>query len=228
MLDNIVVNSPDAEAAEEIAVDLDAEVEVEDSAADGNAAAPIPEAGFFPVKFTDGEEDKAFGGKVTKPKAGKVQRSYVGGTVVGKIQDEGQPWHERIVSKYINSLTFGGRPTSDVHHFLNCAGQPAPNKSNVGALVEQVKNVLAGVPAVWCYLDWEASYPAEDSTKDEPHYIELVSTMKKFPVYRDAESGLMVRLQSIPHPKTGEPVNARLVIKAFYTDAEAKKRMQKA
>lgn len=225
--ENQINTSPDSNGeAEHIAVDLDATVEVEDATADGNIAAPIPPAGLYPVKWAD-QEEKGLAGAATNS---SPSRSYVGGNIIGRVVASGESFDEFPVYEYINSLTMRGKPTSDLHHFLNCAGSPAPNRCTVRELLTFAQNVLAENPAVQTFLDWKASYPhpTETQKNGKPKYIEVATSMEKFP--KEIVDGKWTgkRLQQVPHPITGEAINAQVYVRAFYTEAEAKKKMAKA
>lgn len=218
-------NSPDNQAEEKIVVDFDAAVEVEDSTADVNIAAPLPSAGIYPVKWNESDQEgKGLDGRMTKPKVGQASRAFVGGNIVGKIVATGEDYDEMPVYEYLNSLTMRGKPTSDLHHLLNCAGAPAPNKTTVRELLTFAKNVLEQSPAVYTELDWRAQY--QDANGD---WQTAVKSMEKFPLIDDPKNpGQKIRSQEYPSPLDGEPLKAQLYVRAFYTEAVAKEKMAKA
>lgn len=222
--ENMPNHSPDTgKNVEEVAVNLNDVVEVEDAQADGNLAAPLPPAGLYPVKWFD-KDEKGLSGQVTKT---TPHRSYVGGNIIGKIVASGEGYDDMPVYEYINSLTMRGKPTSDLHHFLNCAGQPAPNRSTVGELLNFALEVLKSNPAIQTYLDWKASYKTDKMKNGFTVYDDLALRMDKFPkeIVDDKWTGKY--LPWIEHPVTGEPINAQLYVRGFYTEAEAKKLLAK-
>lgn len=225
MLDETRINaSPDANGeAEVIEVDLDAVVEVEDATADVNIAAVIAPEGIYPCKWSNADE-KGLAAATTKPKGTNPTRHYVGGNIVGRIVANGEPFDDAPVYKYINSLSMRGKPTSDLHHFCNCASSPAPNRSTVRELLAHAEEVLQQNPAVYTHLDWRASYQKDDGT-----WHEFAKRMDQFPKHFD-ENGKFdgTYEQQIKSPKDGELINAQLYVRAFYTEAEAKKLMAKA
>src|SRR5215831_11216940 len=134
--------SPDAEAEETVEVDLNAEVEVADATADVNVAPPLPPAGIYPVKWKV-QKDKSVNAKATKPKKiGDASKAFVDVSLQGELQASGEDYDGSMIFEYMNSIAFRGRPTSDIHHFMNICGSPAPNRIRVGELKTMLEEML--------------------------------------------------------------------------------------
>lgn len=225
-------SSPDAgEETQKIAVDLNAAVEVDDATGDVNQASKLPPAGIAPIRWKAGKDDHPYAG-VTKK---EPHRNFVGTSLVGQFV-EGEYEGTLIFENHINSLAMRGKPTSDLHHFLNVAGSPLSNKSTVGEVLEFTKEVLEAEPLVMTEYDWKASYKKDDGT-----YEDVLTKMEKFPKhYVDTTQGENqgkplakekggkwdgTYEQTIESPVNGEPINAQLYVKAFLSQAEAKRKM---
>lgn len=213
------------EVVEKIEVDLDEEVEVEDSTGDVNVAAKIPPHNVYMIKWKPSKNEEAVYPSKTKS---EPHRAFVGAGFVGDVQDE--EWEGTMVFvNHINSLQRKGKPTSDLHHFLNTVGNPAPNRQTIRELLEHTRETIAQEPVGYAEIDWRASYKKDDGT-----YTEVKTTMEGFPKHYVDENGETVSsakegkwdgsyVQSIPHPVTGEPIEAQLYVRKFLNQAEANK-----
>lgn len=214
------INTDPAENAEEkIEVNLDEPVEVEDATGDFNIAAKLPPKGVYAIRWKARDQDGVYASKGKK----EPHRAYVAASLVGAIQDEeyeGTP----VYVNHINSLTMRGKPTSELHHFLNVCGTPAPNRSTVGELKQFTEEVLDQNPVAMAEIDWRASYK-----NDKDEYIDIAKTMEKFPKHKD-ENGRWdgTYEQQIASPADGEMVNAQLYVRKHLTQAEATKQKSKA
>lgn len=216
--------SPASQAsAEKVEVNWDAPVEVKDATADGNIAAVLPPSNFYPLKLKLDNTEKGLDGRTT---VGNPPVSYVGGQIIGEVVAVGEDYDGTPIYHYINSITRRGKPTSDLHHLLNCAGQPASNKMSVKELLDHAKEVIESGPAVYALIDWKASFKTDKFDKNgKPVYENVALSMDKFP--KEYEDGKWTGhyLQQVKNPNDGEPINAQLYIRAFYTEGEAKKLM---
>jgi hypothetical protein len=222
--ENRIHDDPAAEATERIEVSDDEVVEVEDSTGDFNIPAKLPPHSIYLVQWKARDEDGVYAGKTRK----EPHRAYVAASLVGAVQDEefeGTP----VYVNHINSLTMRGKPTSELHHFLNVCGSPAPAKSTIGELRTFTAEVLEQTPVAFAELDWKASY--KNSKGD---YVDLALTMEKFPKHyvEDENTGKKswdgTYEQQFPNPETGEAVNAQLYVRKHLTQAEANKQKSKA
>lgn len=223
----------DDEIVESIQVDDDEIVEVEDSTGDVNVAAKLPPRGVYAFKFKAGKKEDSIYKSATKT---TPHRAFVGvNGLTGAIQDEE---YEGIVvfHNHINSLQRSGKPTSDLHHFLNVVGNPAPNRTTVAQLESHVRETLDQEPLGYAEIDWKAQYKSGKQTKDgKDEYLEIKTTMEAFPKHYINEDGETVAgpkeggkwdgtyLQIVPHPITGEDIEARLYFRKFLTQSEANK-----
>ncbi len=213
------------EEVQVLEVNYDEEVEVEDSTADVNVAAKLPPHFVATVKWKAGKaEDSIYAAKGKNP----PHRAYVGAALFGEIQDEeweGTP----IYVNHINSLQRRGKPTSDLHHFLNTVGSPAPNRQTIGQLLAHTKETMEQEPVGYAEIDWKASFK---NSKGE--YVDIKTTMEAFPKHYVDENGDTVSsakegkwdgtyVQTLQNPETGEPVEAQLYVRKFLNQAEASK-----
>lgn len=219
-------SSPESDATERIEIDLNAPVEVDDATGDVNVAAKLPPAGIALLKWKAGKDEHPYASRTKN----EPHRSFVGTSLVGQFAD-GEYEGTLIFVNHINSLAMRGKPTSDLHHFLNVVGSPLSNKSTVGEVLEHTKEVLDNSPLAMVEFDWKASYKKEDDT-----YEDVVKTMTKFPKhYADAEGKPLAKEkggkwdgtyeQTIPSPVDGEPLTAQLYVRAFLSNAEAKRKL---
>lgn len=231
MLDDVVVNSsPDAQGtSEKVEVNWDEQVEVKDPTADVNVAAILPPAGIYPLKLKNAQDDQALNGKTTAGGPGVPPRSYVGGFIIAEVVATGEDYDGTPIYHYLNSLTRRGKPTSDLHHLLNCAGQPASARMSVKELYHFAKEeVIESRPAVYGWIDWKASYATDeiDPKNGKKIYKDITKKMEGFPKEKDEDGKFTGHyLQQVVSPVDGEPINAQLYIRAFYTEAEAKRLM---
>lgn len=214
----------DDEVVETVKVDDDEIVEVEDSTGDVNIAAKLPPHGVYTVKLKNPKKEDAI--YRSKSKDGRAYAAINGLAV--EIQEE--EWEGVMAfQNHTNSLSRRGKPTSDLHHLLNVAGNPAPNRTTISELETHVRVTLEQEPIVYAELDWKASY--KNSKGD---YVDLKTTMEAFPKhYVDADGETVSSakegkwdgsyVQELPNPETGESVNAQLYIRKFLTQAEANK-----
>lgn len=219
----------DSEVVERVEVDDNEEVVVEDSTADVNVQAKLPPHGVYTIKWRAREKDGVYKSKTKK----EPHRSYVAASLVGVIQDE-EYEGTYVYENHINSLQQRGKLTSDLHHFLNVVGSPAPNRSTIGELEVFTSNVLDEEPVGMSEVDWKIGRKNADGT-----YTDLLTTMTKFPKkYQRSEDGSFVIQngkkvwtgeyeQSIEDEETGETLNAQLYPKAHLTQAEATRLRQK-
>lgn len=219
-------NNPEAEATETVEVDLNETVEVEDAQGDVNIAAKLPPAGVYPLKFKAGKDEHPYATKTKK----EPYRQFVGTSLVGQFID-GEYEGSLVFVNHINSLVMRGKPTSELHHFLNIVGSPTSNKTTIGELLEHTRQVLDNSPVGMADVDWQASYKKEDG-----FYEVFKKKMTDFPKhYIDTDGKSITKEaggkwdgsyeQSVPHPKDGEPVSAQLYIRTFLSQAEAKKKL---
>lgn len=214
----------DDEVVETIQVEDDEIVEVEDSTGDVNVAAKLPPHGIYAVKLRNPKKDDQI--YKSKSKDGRAFAAVNGLAV--EIQEEEYEGFAAFVN-HVNSLTRRGKTTSELHHLLNVAGEPAPNRTTVGQLETHVREVLEKEPVCYAEIDWKAQYK-----NGKGEYIELKTTMEGFPkhyVNSDGETVSSAKegkwdgtyVQQLPHPETGEPVEAQLWVRKFLTQAEANK-----
>lgn len=219
----------DSEVVERVEVDDSEVVEVDDATADVNVQAKLPPHGVYTIKWKAREKDGVYKSKTKK----EPHRSYVAASLVGSIQDE-EFEGITVYEPHINSLQQRGKPTSDLHHFLNVVGTPAPNRSTIGELETFTSSVLEEEPVGMAEVDWRIAKKNEDGT-----YTDVLTTMTKFPKkYQRNEDGSFVIQngkkvwtgeyeQSIEDEDTGETLNAQLYVKKHLTQAEATKLKQK-
>lgn len=218
-------NNPEADATETVEIDLNEPVEVEDAQGDVNVASKLPPKGIYPLKFKSGKDEHPYAGRTKK----EPYRSFVGTSLVGQFID-GEYEGMVVFENHINSLAMRGKPTSDLHHFLNIVGSPTSNKTTVGELLEHTRQVLENSPVGMAEVDWKASYKQDDGT-----YKDVVLTMEKFPRhYIDVEGKPLAKdqggkwdgsyEQTIPHPKDGEPIQAQLYVRSYLSQSEAQKK----
>lgn len=222
---NTTDSGNEEEVVETIQVDDDEIIEVEDSTGDVNVAAKLPPHGIYAVKVRNPKKDDA----IYKSKTKTDHRAFVGinGLAV-EIQDE--EWEGFVAfQNHINSLQRRGKTTSDLHHLMHVAGSPTPNRQSVSELENHVRETLEQEPVVYAELDWKASYK-----NGKGEYIDLKTTMEGFSkhyVDKDGETVSSAKegkwdgtyVQSIPHPETGEPIEAQLYVRKFLGQAEATK-----
>lgn len=223
--DNSATEVDDEEVVETIQVDDDEIVEVEDSTGDVNVAAKLPPHGIYTVKWKPSKDEDAIYKSKTKS---EPHRAFVGAAFVGELQEE--EWEGSMVFiNHINSLQRRGKPTSDLHHFLNIVGNPAPNRATVGELEKHTRETLEQEPVGYAELDWKASYKNQKGD-----WIDLKTTMEAFPKHYVNNEGETVStakegkwdgtyVQSIPNPESGEAVEAQLYVRKFLSQAEANK-----
>ncbi len=216
----------DDETVETIQVNDDDEVEVEDSTADVNVAAKLPPHGIYTVKVKPPKDDEKIYKSKTKSDS---PRAFVGVNGISvTIQDEEWEGSMAFVN-HINSLQRRGKPSSELHHLLNLAGNPAPNRTTVGELETHVRATLEEEPVVYAELDWKASYK-----NDKGEYLDVKTTMEAFPKHYVDGNGETVASakdgkwdgtyrQQIPNPSTGEDIEAQLYVRKFLTQSEASK-----
>lgn len=216
----------DEEVVESITVDDDEIVEVEDSTGDVNIAAKLPPHGIYVAKLQAPKKEEGIYRSKTKS---EPHRAFVGvNGMTLSLQDE--EWEGTFVFvNHVNSLTRRGKPTSELHHILNIAGNPAPNRTTVATLEQHVRDTLAQEPVVYVEVDWRAAYK-----NDKEEYVDLKTAMEGFPKHYVDENGETVAsakegkwdgtyVQELPHPRTGEPIQAQLWVRKFLTQAEASK-----
>lgn len=209
----------DTEPVEVLEVSDDEPIEVEDSTGDVNVAAKLPPHGIYAIKWNASKKENAVYKSKTKD---APHRAFVGAALAGAIQDEefeGTP----VYVNHINSLQRRGKTTSDLHHFLNVVGSPAPNKSTTGELTNHVISVLEESPIGMAEIDWRASYKKEDGT-----WADLKKTMTAFPKHK-GEDGKWdgTYEQTLENPITGEKIDAQLYVVQHLTQAEATKEKKK-
>lgn len=173
------------EAVETIEVNLDEELEVEDSTADVNIAAKLPAHGIYTCQWAANKKDNSIYASRTKS---EPHRSFVGAGLVGTIQDE-EFEGTQVYVNHINSLQQRGKPTSELHHFLNVVGNPAPNRTTVGELKSFTESTLEQTPLGMAEIDWKASYK-----NDKGDWIDIATTMSRFPKhYVDADGNPLAK-----------------------------------
>lgn len=216
----------DDEIVESIQVDDDEIIEVEDATGDVNIAAKLPPHGVYALKWKAGKKEESIYKSATKT---TPHRAFVGvNNLSGAIQEE-EYEGVTVFHGHMNSLQRPGKPTSDIHHFLNTVGNPAPNRTTVAQLESHVRETLDQEPLGYAELDWKAQYK-----NDKEQYIEIKTTMEAFPKHYIDSDGETVSsakegkwdgtyIQQVPHPVTGEPIEARLYIRKFLNQAEANK-----
>lgn len=235
--ENQINNNPADDATETISVNDDEIVEVEDAQGDVNQAAKLPPRGIYPFKWKAGKDEHPY----KSVSAGDVPRSFVGTSLVGSLQDSGGEFEGTLVfENHINSLSKRGKTTSDLHHFLNVVGNPAPNRTTIGELLQFSKDVLESEPIGEAEIDWKASYKSGKKTKTgKDEWVDVVKTMTAFPKhYVDSEGNDSTKaeggkwdgtyLQQVPNPLDGEPINAQLYVRQYLTNTEARKLQAKS
>jgi hypothetical protein len=218
-------NPQEEENVEVIEVNDDETIEVDDATGDVNIAAKLPPHEIYTVQWKAGKKDDSIYKSKTK---GDSPRAFVGAALVGTIQDE-EYEGSMIFINHINSLQRRGKPTSDLHHLLNVVGNPAPNRTTVGELLDHTKETFDQEPLGLAEVDWKAQYKNRDGD-----YIELKVGMENFPrhfVNADGETVASAKegkwdgtyVQTLENPENGEDVNAQLYVRKHLTQAEATK-----
>jgi hypothetical protein len=146
------------------------------------------------------------------------------------ISDDEHVNGQVIFVNQVNSLTFRNKPTSELHHLLNLSGHVAPNRISVGELKTFASEALAEEPTVMAEVDWEAQAPDKDG-KWKPIKLgnKVLNRMANFPLEYDDDGNPTGRhVQTVENPVDGSPVNARLYVVKYLSQAEAQRLSAKA
>lgn len=170
-------NSPadPAAGAQAIAVDYDAPVEAANPTADFNEIIPPPPAGLYLFKWS--VDEKGIVGSVGKK---PPHSPFLNCFLLGNLFDDGGPDDGFKVNYYFNSLVQSRKGTSEAHHFLSCAGNPAPAQTTLGRLKAQLEETLASNPVVPAELQWRCSYKNPTTGK----WDEQFTRMDQFPKHK--------------------------------------------
>ena len=187
----------ESEIVETMDVDLNETIEVKDATADSNIPVRPPERGFYPVRWT-GNSSKGENGIVIARDINK--RPFLSLHLKGNIIAEDTSFHNFPVTDYINTMVFSGKPTSDIHSFLNKLGSPVPNVISFADLKEHLINVLSNEPIGMIELDWKAGYKDSNS---KTGWTEQYHHMEDFPKNEDGTYSNIGKSK-----KDGEPIFA--------------------
>ncbi len=209
--------SPDSDAVETAAIDLNAEIVADDPEADFNERNAPPPAGVYPIKWQLGD-------KGVVPAQDKNGKPYVAVYLKGELQAE-SPFENYPVTYYMNSIIFGSKGTSEVHHFMNCIGEPLPNRITLGEMKERIENALANSPVGNALCDWKGSYQSGvNQQTGKAVWTDQYKSMKAFPIITDPNDPTKkIRSFIGKSPKDGENIFAQFVVKQHLSQSEAKK-----
>jgi hypothetical protein len=206
--------SPDTDESEKTQVNLDEEVEVENPEGDFNErTAPPPASKCQAIRWS--LDEKGVVGSVDRNKKSYLS-VYLKGEVVGLDGFEGY-----TTKYYCNSIVFAGRPTSEVHHFMNSIGKPL-GKMKLGEMKEVIEQELTNGPISYAETDWKASYQGTDVDKNnKPKWVDQATRMDQFPLVDDPENpGKKIRSFQLVSKKNGEPLYAQYYIRRILSPQE--------
>lgn len=217
MFDNEVNNSPDSTATETVEIDLNAVIEADNPDADFNERTAPPTGGL--VYAIQWELDE----KGCVPAMTKNHTPFVHLYLKGKLTTSGN-FENYPVSCYLNSIVFGSKGTSEVHHFLSVLGESVPQRIPLGELKDRVETILAQNPVGLALCDWRAAFQDGINPKTgKAKYTDIKSGMRNFPKVKNLETGEMEYQFILQHPKDGTDVIARFEVVKHVSSTEVKK-----
>lgn len=164
------------ETQEQVAVDLDAKIEVADPSKDINVVPPPPKAGNYVVQWELGE-------KGIEAKASAKMGSFLVVPLVGHIILEGSEYHNYKVQDWLTSIYSTLKQNSPTHDFLYKLGVNVPQSLSLRELQKLLEETLAGKPIGTATIEWKLSEknPSDPRADKKTGYVSLANRMEQFP-----------------------------------------------
>lgn len=205
---------------ETIQVDLNEETGVENPEGDFNERTAPPPAGIYAFRW--GLDEKG-----VVPGVDKNKKSFLNVHLTGEIVGgEFEGFKSRY---YMNSILFGGKTTTEVHHFMNGVGEPLP-KMSLGSMKEKIEETLANHPVSYAQTEWKTGYQGTvvDPKTNKPKWVDQYLRMDQFPIVDELDdagnkTGKRIRSFVAKSTKDGEPIYAQFYIKRLLSPAEVQK-----